>query len=72
MKKADKKTIVINVNFNNCTFKNNKVSSAEKKSFSIFMLLLLAVYVGALVVLRCCPELLPDYIRCFVSVAKDI
>lgn len=72
MKKAGKSPIVINVNFNNCTFKNNKVSSAEKRSFSIPTLLFLVFCVGALVVLRCCPELLPDYIRYFVSVAKSI
>jgi len=73
VKKADKKqSFIININFNKYIFNDNKVSSAGKKIFSIPALLLLLFCVGALVVLHCCPKILPDYIRYFVSVVEGI
>ena len=61
MKKADKPSIVININVYG---DNNKVSTNETRSHvpaAVIVIVLIAVAV--LAVSFCCPELLPDFVR---------
>ena len=65
MKKADKPSIVININVYG---DNNKVSTNETRSHVPVALVILAISIAAiLVVSYCCPELLPDLVRWMIG-----
>lgn len=69
MKKRTKYPVV-QINFN---IMNNKVSTAEGKTFGIATAIyLLMVIVAALVISHCCPELLTVFIRWILSTALGI
>ena len=65
MKKADKPSIVININVYG---DNNKVSTNETRSHvpaAVIIIVLIAVAV--LAVSFCCPELHPDFVRWIIG-----
>ena len=65
VKKADKPSIVININVYG---DNNKVSTNETRSHvpaAVIIIVLIAVAV--LAVSFCCPELLPDFVRWIIG-----
>ena len=68
MKKADKPSIVININVYG---DNNKVSTNETRSHSsavaIGVIIVALIAVAVLAVSCCCPELLPDFVRWIIG-----
>lgn len=60
MKKADKPSIVININVYG---DNNKVSTNETCSHvPVAVIILVVITVAVLAISFCCPELLPDFV----------
>ena len=68
MKKADKPSVVININVYG---DNNKVSLNETRSYSsavaIGVIIVALIAVAVLAVSCCCPELLPDFVRSIIG-----
>lgn len=61
VKKADKPSIVININVYG---DNNKVSTNEIRSHvPVAVIVLILIAVTVLAISFCCPELLPDFVR---------
>ena len=68
MKKADKPSIVININVYG---DNNKVSTNETRSHvpaAVIIIVLIAVAI--LAVSLCCPEMLVDVVRFIIDIAS--
>lgn len=60
MKKTDKPSIVININFYG---DNNKVSTNETRSHApAVVIAVVLIAVAVLAVSFCCPDLLPDFV----------
>lgn len=74
MSKADKnRPIVIQIGVFNLNINGNNNGSTAKDFFpSTPAIIGISVLVGALIVLHCCPELLPDCVRALISVVSDI
>ena len=65
VKKADKPSIVININVYG---DNNKVSTNETRSHvPAAVIVVVMIAVAVLTVSFCCPELLPDFVRWIIS-----
>jgi hypothetical protein len=65
VKKADKPNIVININVYG---DNNKVSMNETRSHVPAVVIIIVLIMAAvLAVSRCCPELLPDFVRWIIG-----
>lgn len=65
MKKADKPSIVININVYG---DNNKVSTNETRSHvPVAVIIIVLIAVAVLAVSFCCPELLHDFVRWIIG-----
>ena len=64
MKKADKPSIVININVYG---DNNKVSTNETRSHVPATAIIIVLIAAVLAVSFCCPELLPDFVRWIIG-----
>ena len=67
MKKADKPSIVININVYG---DNNKVSTNETRSH-VPAAVIVIVLIAVLAVSFCCPELLPDFVRWIIGIVVN-
>jgi len=65
VKKADKPSIVININVYG---DNNKVSTNETRSHvPVAVIIIVLIAVAVLAVSFCCPELLSDFVRWIIG-----
>jgi len=68
VKKADKPSVVININNINVYGGNNKVSTNETRSHVLVAIIVAVLIVATvLAVFFCCPELLPDVVRWIIG-----